>query len=46
MFISVNDLPHHFNDALAAFIVENGAESAGEMIKVNRTSDGRGGITD
>ena len=46
MLINVNDLPHHFNDSLAAFIVEDLIELAGEMVKVNRTSVGCGSVMD
>ena len=42
--INVNDLPHHFNGSLAAFIVENTTELTGEMIEVNRISVGRGSV--
>jgi hypothetical protein len=44
--INVNDLPHHFNDSLAAFIVENIIELAGKMVKVDRASVGCGSVMD
>jgi hypothetical protein len=44
--INVNDLPHHFNDPAAAFVVENFIERTGEMVKINRVSVGCNGVLD
>jgi hypothetical protein len=44
--VNISNLPHHFDSMLAAFIVENTIEPAGEMIEINRASGGFGGVTD
>src|SRR5262245_8454553 len=43
--VNVNNLPHHLDSSLAAFVVKNIIEPAGEMINVNRISGGFGGVT-